>query len=52
VATKTYPQGAHVAPAIDDYHAHARDGGAVAGYPQGPSTTNYCLTCHAMGQHL
>jgi len=43
----------HVSPAIDDVHLHPPDGGAaVGGYPQGASTTNFCLLCHAQGQHL
>jgi hypothetical protein len=42
----------HVSPAIDAYHAKTPDGGTVPGYPQGSSTTNFCLGCHAQGQHL
>jgi hypothetical protein len=44
--------GAHVSPAIDAYHLRTPDGGTVAGYPQGASTTNFCLTCHQRGQRL
>jgi len=44
--------GSHVSPAIDAYHLKPPDGGTVAGYPQGASTTNFCLGCHAQGQHL
>lgn len=50
VATSSYPQGAHVAPAIDAYHLNKPDGGAVAGYATaqtaGGGTTNFCLQCH------
>jgi hypothetical protein len=42
----------HVSPAIDAYHLKPPDGGTVAGYPQGASTTNFCLGCHDRGQHL
>jgi hypothetical protein len=42
----------HVSPAIDDYHAKTPDGGSVVAYPQGASTTNFCLQCHTRGQHL
>lgn len=42
----------HVSPAIDAYHLNPPDGGTVAGYPQGAPTTNFCLGCHAQGQHL
>lgn len=44
--------GSHVTPDIDAYHAKTPDGGSVPGYPQGAPTTNYCLQCHAQGQHL
>jgi hypothetical protein len=42
----------HVRPAIDDYHAHPDGGLPVVAYPQGASTTNFCLVCHTHGQHL
>jgi hypothetical protein len=42
----------HVSPAIDARHQKTPDGGTVAGYPQGASATNFCLTCHSRGQHL
>jgi predicted CXXCH cytochrome family protein len=44
--------GSHVSPAIDAFHFKTPDGGTVAGYPQGASTTNFCLQCHTKGQHL
>jgi hypothetical protein len=42
----------HVSPAIDAYHQKTPDGGIVASYPQGASTTNFCLQCHSHGQKL
>lgn len=44
--------GSHVSPAIDAFHLRTPDGGTVANYPQGASTTNFCLGCHTRGQHL
>lgn len=44
--------GSHVNPAIDARHIKTPDGGTVAGYPAASPTTNFCLGCHAQGQHL
>ncbi len=44
--------GSHVSPAIDAFHQSPDGGAPVPGYPQGASTTNFCLQCHQQGQHL
>jgi hypothetical protein len=51
-ATAAWPAGAHASPAIDSYHL-VRDGGPVAGYPNGATSKNFCVSapCHLNGQH-